>query len=376
MRFKIIGVGAAGGKAGIDLVEKSIVDKEDIVLVNSTIKDIPSAYRDYAIRLSDEVQGCGQERSLAKQICLDAIRSGRLNLDSIMDPIHDKAIIITSTCGGTGSGASVVIAEYLRKIVNIDVEIIGLVGFEDESARSLRNLIEFCQDLKEDFAIQLIRNSKFLSSTRGNRSAAEIEANNEVARRIKIMTGCMLRDSSQNIDNRDIVKLNNTTGYKTVEYKEIYDKIKNVDQFNDILKEMLDDSAMVEPDAAGVGRLGVIMNLQTSSQSFIDRSYDILKNRLGVPYEIYSHIEYCADLPEFVAIIASGMKMPAKEIENIYYKYMELSNAVNKNKDDFFETVGELRGFEDDGMFDSYDASNVMHKKELNKDDFFNNFQI
>ena len=140
---------------------------------------------------------------------------------------------------------------------------------------------------------------------------------------------------------------------------------------------MLDDSAMVEPDAAGVGRLGVIMNLQPSSQAFIDRSYDILKNRLGVPYEVYSHIEYCGDLPEFVAIIASGMKMPAKEIENSYYKYMELSNAVNKNKDDFFETVGELRGFADDGMFDSYDASGaVHHKKELDKDDFFNNFQI
>ena len=202
MRFKIFAVGAAGNKAAIALVEQGIVDKEDIVLINSTIKDIPAEYRDFAIRLSDTVQGCGQERSLAKQICLEAIKSGRLNLDSIMDPVHDKAVIITSTCGGTGSGASVIIADYLKKICNVEVEVIGLVGFEDESARSLRNLIEFCQDLEDGYAIQLIRNSAFLSSTRGNRTAAELEANNELARRIKVMTGVMLRDSIQNIDIR------------------------------------------------------------------------------------------------------------------------------------------------------------------------------
>lgn len=377
MRFKIIAVGAAGGKCAIDLIENNVVEKDDVLLINSTIKDIPLAYRDNAIRLSDTVQGCGQERALAKQICLEAIKSGRLNLDAVMDPVHDKAIIITSTCGGTGSGASVIIADYLKKIVDVEVEVIGLVGFEDESARSLRNLIEFCQDLEDNYSIQLIRNSAFLSSTRGNRSAAEVEANKEVVRRIKVMTGVMLRDSVQNIDNTDIVKLNNTTGYKTVEYKEITDKIRNVEQFNSILTDMLDNSAMIEPNASGVGRLGVIMNLQTTSQAFIDRSFEVLKERLGVPYEVYTHLEYCEDLPEFVAFIASGMKMPAKEIQNIYDKYTELSNAVNKNKDEFFSNIKELRGNENDAMFDSFDSVETAKKVDTSaaKDAFFKAYE-
>ena len=365
MRFKVISVGAAGNKAGINLVEKGIIEKDDLVLINSTIKDIPVAYRDLAIRLSDQIQGCGQERSIGISLCTDAIRDKRLNLDSMLEPVHDKAIIITSTCGGTGSGASVTIAKYL-KFIGVDVEVIGLVGFEDESARSLRNFVEFCQDLDEGYVIQLIRNSAFLNVTRGNRTAAEIEANNEVARRIKVMGGSLFRDSLQNIDNTDIIKLNNTPGYKTVEYREVFDKIRNVDQFNQILTEMLDDSAMVEPDATGVGLLGVVANLQSSSQQFIDRSFKVLKDRLGMPYELYTHIEECPDLPEFIAIVASGMKMPAKEINNIFNKYTALSNAVNTKKDDFFENIQNLKGNSEDAMFDT---NIISGKPKINLDD-------
>lgn len=376
MRFKIISVGAAGNKCAINLVEKGVVEKQDIVLINSTIKDIPVSYRDTAIRLSDTVQGCGQERALAKEICLEAIKTKRIDLDALVDPMYDKVIVLTSTCGGTGSGASVIIAQYLKKVVNLEVEIIGLVGFEDESARSLRNLIELLQELNEDFTVQLIRNSAFLSSTRGNRSAAESAANDEVARRIKLMSGVLLRDSVQNIDNTDITKLNNTAGYKTVEYREITDKIKNIDQFNDILKEMLDDSAMIEPDTSGVARLGVVMNLQSSSQQFIDRSYKILKDRLGMPYEVFTHLEDDNSLPEFVGIIVSGMKMPAKEIQAIFDKYTELSNAVNKNKDVFFDDILTIKGNQDDAMFDTYKGNKQTKvNTDAARDDFFKSFE-
>ena len=164
MRLKIIGLGAAGNKVAIGLIEAGVSDENDVVLLNSTIKDIPANYRDLAIRLSDSYQGCGQERKLAKDITLEAIKTGRLNLDQLVDPEYDKVVIITSTCGGTGSGASVIVAKYFKEVVGLDVEIIGMVGFEDESSRSLRNLIEFCQDLTEGYTVQLIRNGAFLSA--------------------------------------------------------------------------------------------------------------------------------------------------------------------------------------------------------------------
>ena len=376
MRLKIIGIGAAGNKAVINLIEKSYVSPRDVVLINSTIKDVPANYRDYAIRLSDEVQGCGQERNLAKDICLNAMKEGRLNLDNLIDPEYDKVVIITSTNGGTGSGASTIIAKYLNEVVGIEVEVIGLVGFEDESARALRNLIEFCQDLSGDYAIQLIRNSAYLQRCRGNRSAAELEVNDEVARRIMVMSGVMLKDAEQNVDDTDIQKLNNRHGYKTVEYIEVYDKIKNMQQFNDILIEMLDESPSIDSESARVGRLGIMMNLAPQSQQFIDRSFDILKERFGEPYEVFTHIEYVEELPQFIAVIASGMSMPANKINEIYDKYTEMSESVVKSKDNFFEEVQNLRGNDDDAMFDSFSSvgKGMISTHEASRNNFFASF--
>ena len=330
MRLKIIGLGAAGNKVAIGLIEAGVSDENDVVLLNSTIKDIPNNYRDLAIRLSDSYQGCGQERKLAKDITLEAIKTGRLNLDQLVEPEYDKVVIITSTCGGTGSGASVIVAKYFKEVVGLDVEIIGMVGFEDESSRSLRNLIEFCQDLTEGYTVQLIRNGAFLSAARGDRTAAEIAANEEVIKRIRVMNGSLLQDSEQNIDDTDIKKLNNTTGYKTVEFKIINEKIKNSSQFDDILREMMDESPIIDTDASGIGRLGVIMNLQPTSQAVVDRSYKALRERLGEPYEVYTHLEFVEAFPQFIAIIASGMKMPEKEIELVFNKYSEMSKKVKR----------------------------------------------
>ena len=39
MRALVIGVGAAGNKAAIDLIENGVISEEHIVLINSTIKD-------------------------------------------------------------------------------------------------------------------------------------------------------------------------------------------------------------------------------------------------------------------------------------------------------------------------------------------------
>ena len=45
MNLSIIGIGAAGNKASINLIEKGIIGKENIHLLNTTLKDIPEEYK-------------------------------------------------------------------------------------------------------------------------------------------------------------------------------------------------------------------------------------------------------------------------------------------------------------------------------------------
>ena len=370
MRALVIGVGAAGNKAAIDLIENGVISEEHIVLINSTIKDIPEQYRNIKTIEIEGPNGCGQERSLAKEIILQSMKLNKIDPGTWISPEHgEKVIIIASLCGATGSGMAPVIARYYSQVINIPTEIIGLVGFEDESARALRNIMEFCQDLDESFTVQFIRNSAFLKAAKQNRTKAEKLANLEVVKRVRIMLGNYMIDSEQNIDETDITKLNNRTGYKTVEYIEVDDKIKSMEQYNEYLKEMLDETKSFDPDGSKIGLLGVIMNLQSSSQEYIDRSYRLIREKLGEPYEVYTHIQYNdkENVPEFIAFIAAGMKMPEEQIKKIYSNYQELTESVNKKEDDFFNTVQTMQGNEDDDQFDSF--ARGRFKRELNTDD-------
>ena len=46
LKAKVIGIGAAGNKGAIELVEQKIIDSKDVILFNTTLKDVPAAYKD------------------------------------------------------------------------------------------------------------------------------------------------------------------------------------------------------------------------------------------------------------------------------------------------------------------------------------------
>jgi len=74
LNAKVIGVGAAGNKAAIALIEKKILPDKNILLLNSTLRDVPEKYNEYAIEFGD-TKGCGKERNLAKNMILAALEN-------------------------------------------------------------------------------------------------------------------------------------------------------------------------------------------------------------------------------------------------------------------------------------------------------------
>ena len=45
MNVKLIGIGAAGNKAAINAVENKVIAIENVMLINSTLRDIPADYK-------------------------------------------------------------------------------------------------------------------------------------------------------------------------------------------------------------------------------------------------------------------------------------------------------------------------------------------
>ena len=349
MRALIIGTGAAGNKAVVNLMELGVVDKDDVLLINSTLKDVPEKYRNIAVKLSDEYDGCGKERSLSKEITDEAIKDGTLNFNNLPYDIY-KVIIVTSMEGGTGSGSTDIIAKHLYEKQNINnIEIFAFKGFE-EDVRGIQNSIEFFQDMKPTYGVQVINNAAFLKEAGGNIKKAHKLANDELARRIRVSLGQVLVASEDNVDDSDLYKVTNTTGYSTIEYTTIEDKIKSTEEFNKIISEMIDStkSLSLSPSAT---LIAVIINLQESSQDNIDYSFSVIREKLGEPYEIFKHIQYDKKSEEFIAIISSGMKMPIDELRNLKDKYDKRRSLINKSDDEFYTEALSMQGNSEDNRF-------------------------
>lgn len=369
MNIKILGLGAAGNKAAITAIEQGVVEKENVLLFNSTIRDIPENWKEISVQYTNTNRGgCGKERDSAKELCLEFLSSDRVKqLDSFIQDGEEALVVIAfSSEGGTGSGSAAIMAKYVTEVLGANVMCFMFTGFE-EDGRGLQNTIECFQDMEDKYIIQAISNKKFLEGTT-NKFKAEKAANEEFAKRLSIISGDRLVASEQNIDETDLYKVVTTNGFMTVGYAEL-NKIKNINQFNTAVVQSIDDDKSLDISTKSAKRIAVIINAKDETKDFIDYSYTIIKEKFGTPYEIFSHVQYDDEQPEYVSFIISGLDMPIDEVKEVYEKYKIESEKVSKKKDKFFDFASELKGNEEDSMFNvgrGKDVSTVDRTKFLN----------
>lgn len=375
MICRLIGIGAAGNKAAITAVENNIISVNKTMLINSTLKDIPADYhsKEGAIvrQYVGAYGGCGKERNISFDLAEKSLQDDTLGLEEFLgigtDTQCELCIIVASTEGGTGSGSAPIIGKYILNVLGIDVHIFGIAGFEDD-VRGMRNTVEFFKEMDENFAVECIKNSKFLTECNGNKLKAEKKANEEFCKKISVLMGLQIRDSEHNIDPTDLLKLSaKTYGYMVIETCMFNEKIKNRDQFRQAIVDCLDSSKSLDVDSEGIKRLGVIMNVKRESTDYIDYR-DIILDRFGVAYETYEHIQHEEHtMPEFISFVMAGLKMPMEEIESTYKNYEDSVKRVNKSADSFFSTIQEKSIDQTDSAFNL--GSTPV--KKIDKKDFF-----
>ena len=348
MQAKLIGIGAAGNKAAMLAIEEGVFTRDQVMLLNTTSKDMREEYNDINTTFGKGPGGCGKERNLAKKLIYDCIKEESINFDGFLDPQDDTIVIVSSSEGGTGCGASTIIARYFKQVLGANVHLVVFTGFEEDS-RGLKNTVEYFQDLNEEYTVEAISNKKFLSTSR-NKQEAENKANYEFVKRMRVYLGLDIVDSYQNIDDTDLLKINITPGFMTIETAEL-PKIKNTQEFINFIDAMIDDTKSLDFESTAK-RIGVFFNITERTQS-INLDNSIIKEKLGEPFEFFTHIQTCPkDSIETVSIIASGIKMPIDEVESVYNTYLERTAKVDKSKDSFFESLSTLEVASEDKMFD------------------------
>ena len=366
MKTLLIGNGAAGSKAAMEAVVQGVLDEKDVILVNSTSKDMPKEFGGKTIILSSQDTGCGKERHVAKQYAENALKKGLFNFDNIGE--YTTVIFATSVEGGTGSGSTPILAKFFNQVHKKNVHIIAFTGFEDD-VRGLANTIDFFKEVDSNLIIQAISNKSFMREAMQNKFKAEEMANLEMCKRIRVLTGMDFIDSKQNIDDTDILKVSNTSGYMTVDKHYLDRPLETQDDFNALIKKMIYNSKSVKSANPGAVRLGVILNIDPMSEDAVDYTFSSLKEAYGNPYECFMQEQWDGK-KEYVAFIASGMKMPVDELKAIHEKYEEMTAKVNKNVDEFYKELESMNLEDQDKMFDMIKPKD---KSSMSIDDFLKN---
>jgi cell division GTPase FtsZ len=347
MRCLFIGIGAAGGKSIMAAIGMGIIDVDDTILINSTSKDFPKDYTGKTIVMSSVDSGCGKERSVAHEYALKLIKEGMLNVSVEK---YTTVIVVTSTEGGTGSGSSVVVSKFMKEVQNRNVHVVAFTGFE-EDVRGLSNTIEFFKEIDSKLVVHAISNASFLQEANGNKYKAEQLANVELCKRIAIITGKNFIASSQNIDDTDILKVSNTSGYMTVEEAYLDKPLVDVDDFNKVIKQMIYNSHSIKSKNPGAIRIGIILNLRPESEDAVDYSFQLIKEAYGNPYECFQQKQWDGKR-EYIQFIVSGMQMPLDAIQEIFDRYNEAYKKVQTQNDQFYQAVAGMNLDPSAGRFD------------------------
>ena len=148
------------------------------------------------------------------------------------------------------------------------------------------------------------------------------------------------------------------------------DKIKNINDFNKRITEAFDTSKSlnIEPTCK---RIGTILNISQKEEDFVDYQNTIIKERCGIPYESFSHIQTVHN-NNYIQIIASGLKMPIDDITEVYEEFIKNSESVDKSKDMFFQAEFNTESGNDFNSLSKNNAKNIQSAK----DDFFKSESI
>lgn len=374
LKIKVIGCGAAGNKAAIELHKKGF-DLKNITLINSTSRDIPADYKNNSIIFgasNETLGGCGKERNVGKALLLKDLKTGSIDIDSIVDPDTNVCIIVSSTEGGSGSGVIPILAKYIVEVIGVPVITCLFFGFNTD-VRGMGNSVELCQEINSNYGVIGISNAAFLDEANGNKVKAENLANEEFCKIVRILTGQDIKPGSQNIDDTDLYKLVVTPGYMFVGSCSLKG-VKNVDMFNKTISAALDNSHLIESASKSVKRIGAIFSIPQEMSDSVDYNADVFCQRYGTPYEMFTHIQEQIEPTPSISWIVAGMDLPLNEVKEIFENYKKASSEVNKKKDSFFETIASFTGNGEDAMFDMLNRSQRTPSTSKAKNSFFEEY--
>lgn len=338
----IIGIGNCGSQVAY-LAEQTIPDLIDAIYINTSDADLSMVGdSEYKCKIGEDAEGSGKNRDATKQHLKQSLKE-ILNNEKIRDLIASKKYIyvVSSTAGGTGSGAAPILFKILKELfVETNFILIAVLPQLNASLLEQVNTMEYLDELytklPEDTTYMIYDNetTKNLSATQGL-----IEINKAVVDDIRILSGIDNHPTPyESIDEADMETIITTPGRLIVAKitKGLTEKMMEDDQTDEKIIKAIKSSQHCELNRdKKILRCGIITFLTEQCNNLYNSSLDKLFEFLGTPAEIFNHnaLNNDSETMNYLYFIASGLSNIVDRIARINLRIEELEAALKSAKE-------------------------------------------
>jgi len=344
-RIAIIGIGNAGSQVAL-LAEQRCGDLIDTAFINSSDADLAmvnESRSEFKFKIGEgTIEGSGKNRSKTKQYLLADIRKIVFN-EEFMDMINDKTyvFVISSTAGGTGSGASPVMLDILRSAF-LDVKFIMVQihpNMETSSVGELGNAREYLDEFYR--GLEGVAYMAYDNGTADHPSPTRslVEINEAIVEDIRLISGCdNFPTKYDSIDEGDFETIIGTEGRIIVVRitKGLTEKIMEDTPIDDIIIRAIKRSKHAEINRDKTCKYwGIITYFTEDVNKLYDARLEKLQDFLGSPKgKRFNHnaVNTNNESMNFLYFIASGLSPINDHVQKMDERVEALKLNLAKSK--------------------------------------------
>jgi hypothetical protein len=349
----LIGIGNCGSIVS-NLGVKKYGDLFDAIYINTSDSDLSMIDANDSIKFKvgtkEEVEGSGKNRNKMKKHIKEYMKAIIENNEFRAMLGGKKYIfVISSTAGGTGSGAAPMLLDVLRNYYHetyfILVAVLPQIGASlMEQGNSLEYLNELYTDLGDKTTYMIYDNET--TSDKSPTEGLDI-VNDNIIEDLKVLSGVDNYPTPyESIDQGDLESIITTPGRLLVAKvnKGITEKVVEDIELDDLVIKTIKQSCHTETDRnKKVVRWGITTYFTEAVNRLYTNSFDKLIDFIGTPIERFNHnvINPGAENLNFLHLIASGMSPVNDRVKRITDRIEELKNALAGDDTNKYILAGE-----------------------------------
>jgi len=367
-QLALIGVGNCGSQVA-SLFYKRYPDLADCIYINTSEADLSMVEGNLKFKLGEdeEIEGSGKNRAKMKVYLQNEIERILTN-ETFSSIIEDKkyVFVISSTAGGTGSGASPILLDVLRNcFADVHFILVGVLPQLQASLMEQGNTLEFLNELYQvlgDNCTYMIYDNE-TTSNKSPTESLEI-VNDAIVEDIRILTGIDNYPTPyDSIDEADMESIITTSGRMIISRikKGITEKALEDSDIGEMIVKSIKSSCHTETDRnKRVVRWGIITYFTEQVNRLYTSDLEKLHEFIGTPVERFNHhaINDKNENLNFLYLIASGLSPINDRVKRITDRVNELKEALAKDESSRYILSGEDV---------SYDATEERRKEQRRK---------